>query len=573
MAQTAGMRIFCGVVVAASLWAGEYSPLRQINMGNVRRLQVAWTYRTGEPLTALPGGGRAPAFETTAVHAHGLLYISSPFGKVVALEPDSGKVRWERQIAIDRNGNYGDFASRGVSVWKDRIFVATIDAQLVALDALTGVPSAGFVSPDLKKGLHRGPDYQGEYEQTSPPAVIGDLIITGSAIADNNRVDAPTGEVRAWDAKTGKLVWTWHPTEGKLGGANAWSLIRVDAKRGLVFVPTGSASPDYYGGERPGKNEWANSVVALEAKTGKLVWGFQTVHHDIWDYDVASPPELYTVKGKAAVAVGSKTGHVFMLDRATGKPLFPVEERLVPKSDVETASATQPFPSKPASLVPHVAEPLDAACAERMGQLRNEGVFTPPSVKGSLIVPGNIGGLHWGGLAWSPEENLLIAPVNHLPAIIRLIPRAEFAGAKGRRMEGVEMATQRGAAYGISRELFRAADGRPCVTPPWGSLVAVDTITGDIRWRAPLGPINLGGPLATGGGLLFIGAALDANFRAFDLKSGAEVWQGKLPASARSTPMSFEHKGKQYVVIAAGGHDPALGPLDNAVVAFALDGQ
>jgi len=205
--------------------------------------------------------------------------------------------------------------------------------------------------------------------------------------------------------------------------------------------------------------------------------------------------------------------------------------------------------------------------------LRNEGVFTPPSVKGSLIVPGNIGGLHWGGLAWSPEENLLIAPVNHLPAIIRLIPRAEFAGAKGRRMEGVEMATQRGAAYGISRELFRAADGRPCVTPPWGSLVAVDTITGDIRWRAPLGPINLGGPLATGGGLLFIGAALDANFRAFDLKSGAEVWQGKLPASARSTPMSFEHKGKQYVVIAAGGHDPALGPLDNAVVAFALDGQ
>ena len=350
------MRFVCSlVVVATGLWAGEYSPLRQVNTGNVNRLRVAWTYRTGEPLTALPGGGRAPAFEATAVYAHGLLYVSSPFGKVVALEPDSGKVRWERQIAIDRNGNYGDFASRGVSVWKDRIFVATIDAQLVALDAMTGLPCVGFVSPDLTKGLRRGPEYRGEYEQTSPPAVIGDLVITGSAMADNHRVDGPTGEVRAWDAKTGKLVWTWHPTEGKLGAANAWSLIRVDAKRGLVFVPTGSASPDYYGGERPGKNEWANSVVALEAKTGKLVWGFQTVHHDIWDYDVASPPELYTVKGRAAMAVGSKTGHVFLLDRATGKPLFPVEERAVPASDVETASATQPFPTRPPSLVPHMA--------------------------------------------------------------------------------------------------------------------------------------------------------------------------------------------------------------------------
>lgn len=567
------MRVLSFLVVAAAAWAGEYSPLKQVNAKNVGRLRQAWLYRTGESLQALPGGGRPPAFEATAVYAHGLLYISSPFGKVVALEPDSGKVRWERQIAIDRKGNYGDFASRGVAVWKDRIFVATIDARLVALDALTGEPSVGFISPDLTQGLRRGPEYRGEYEQTSPPAVIWDLVITGSAVADNHRMDSPTGEVRAWDARTGRLVWTWHPTEGKTGGANAWSLIRVDAARGLVFVPTGSASPDYFGGERPGDNRWANSVVALDAKTGRLRWGFQTVHHDIWDYDVASPPELYTVRGRAAVAVGSKTGHVFLLDRVTGKPLFPVEERPVPQTEMEAASPTQPFPSKPPSLVPQRFEPANAACAEWAAKLRNEGVFTPPSVQGSLILPGNIGGLHWGGLAWSPEENLLITPVNNLPAVIRLIPRAEFAREKGRRLQGIEMTAQRGAAYGMSRELMRGADGLPCGKPPWGMLMAVDTVTGDIRWSTPLDSINLGGPLATAGGLVFLGATLDAFLKVFETKTGREVWRGALPASARSTPMSFSHKGKQYIVIAAGGHDPSLGPLDNAMVAFALDDQ
>ncbi len=558
-------------VAATVAWAGEYSPLEQINTKTVGKLRQAWLYRTGEPLQALPGGGRPPAFEATAVYAHGLLYVSSPFGKVVALEPDTGKVRWERQIEIDRRGHYGDFASRGVAVWKDRIFVATIDVRLVALDALTGEPSVGFIAPDLKDGLARGPEYSGEYAQTSPPALIGDLVITGSAVADNHRADSPTGEVRAWDARTGKLVWTWHPTEGKTGGANAWSLIRVDAERGLVFVPTGSASPDYFGGGRPGDNRWANSVVALDAKTGKLRWGFQTVHHDIWDYDVASPPELYDVRGQAAVAVGSKTGHVFLLDRVTGRPLFPVEERRVPQTDLEVASPTQPFPSKPPSLVPHKFEPASAACAEWAAKLRNEGVFTPPSVEGSLILPGNIGGLHWGGLAWSPEENLLVTPVNNLPAVIRLIPRAGFAKEKGRRLEGVEMTSQRGAAYGMSRELMRGADGMPCGKPPWGSLVAVDTLTGDIRWSTALASINLGGPLTTAGGLVFLGATIDPFLKAFELKSGREVWRGALPASARSTPMSFSHKGKQYIVIAAGGHDPSLGPLDNAMVAFAME--
>lgn len=558
---------FLAVTVA---WAGEYSPLRQVNAQNVGKLRQAWVYRTGESLKPMPGGGKPPAFEATAVYAHGLLYVSSPFGKVVALEPDTGKVRWERQLEVNRKGAYGDFASRGVAVWQDRIFVATIDAKLVALDALTGAPSAGFAAVNLRQGLKRGPEYDGEYEQTSPPAVIGNLVITGSAIADNNRKDAPTGEVRAWDARTGRLVWTWHPTEARTGGANAWSLIRVDAQRGLVFVPTGSASPDYYGGERPGDNRWANSVVALDAKTGKLRWGFQTVHHDIWDYDVASPPELYTVRGRAAVAVGSKTGHLFLLDRVTGEPLFPVEERAVPRTELEAASPTQPFPTKPPSLVPQRFEPANAACAEWAAKLRNEGVFTPPSVQGSLILPGNIGGLHWGGLAWSPEENLLIGPVNNVPAVIRLIPRAEFAAERGRRLSDIEMTSQRGAAYGMSRELMRGKDGLPCGKGPHGSLVAVDTVSGEIRWSTPLASINLGGPLATAGGLVFLGATLDPFLKAFETKTGREVWRGALPASARSTPMSFSHNGKQYIVIAAGGHDPSLGPLDNAMVAFAL---
>jgi quinoprotein glucose dehydrogenase len=613
---TAGL--LCLAASAAQAPPSQYSPADQIASNNVAGLRVAWTYRSGEPTTAAPGGGRDAAFEATPVYAAGLLYIGTPWGKAIALDPETGEQRWSFDAKINPKGNYGDFASRGVTFWADpsagtgapqspepchtRIFLASIDAQLFALDAASGEPCSGFGDNgriDLTRGLRRGPEYVGEYEQTSPPAVIGDLVIVGSAIADNSRADSPSGEVRAFDARTGALRWTWDPLAGspQAGGANAWSLIRVDAERGLVFVPTGSPSPDYFGGLRPGDNRYANSMVALHARTGEVAWHFQTVHHDLWDYDVASPPTLFNVRRGGrdipAVAVGSKTGHLFLLHRETGEPLFTVEERAVPKSDApgEAPSATQPVPDKPAPLVPQAFTAAEAwgptesdrqSCRDQMKGLRSEGIFTPPSVQGSVIVPGNVGGMHWGGAAYDPKSGSLIVPVNRMAAVVRLVPSERFE-AHRKENQGWETTRQRGAAFAMSRQFLRSPSGLPCNPPPFGTLTSIDAATGQLRWEVPLGTlplpgarpewgsINLGGPLATGGGLVFIGASFDPAMRAFDVTTGQELWRGELPASARSTPMTFVGpSGKQYVVIAAGGHTPAFGKLDNAVVAFAL---
>jgi quinoprotein glucose dehydrogenase len=598
---------------AAAQEASQFSAISQIQRDNVAQLQVAWTYRTGEPVTPLPDRGKPPAFEPTPIYADGLLYIGTPYGKAIAIDPETGKERWAFDARINREGNYGDFANRGVSTWLDsqaeagapcrrRIFFASIDARLFALDAATGTPCAGFGDKgmiDLTVGLRRGPDYVGEYQNTSPPAIIDGLVIVGSALADNNRLDAPSGEVRAFDARWGRLQWTWDslPQNHNAGAANAWSRITVDPERRLVFVPTGSASPDYFGGLRPGDNRFANSVVALHAKTGEVAWHFQTVHHDLWDYDVASPPVLFTAtrdgRQVPGVAVGSKTGHLFLLNRETGAPLFSIEERPVPESDVpgEKAWPTQPFPVLPRSLVPQklgadevwgVTEEDRESCRQQVAALRNEGIFTPPSLRGSLIVPGNIGGLHWGGVAFDPKHGLLIAPANHLAADDTLVPREKFQSYRKQHPDQ-ETTAQSGTPFAMSRKFLRAPSGLPCNPPPFGDLTAVDVNTGEVRWKVPLGKLpmpgalpewgslNLGGPLVTGGGLLFIGATFDPVMRAFDVESGKELWQGTLPTSARAVPMTFTGpSGKQYVVIAAGGHSEEFGKFDNAIVAFAL---
>lgn len=555
------------------------------------QLKVAWTYHTGalQPETAL---NQKAAFEATPILVDGTLYLSTPFNQVIALDPGSGAEKWKFDPQINRSHDYAEVSSRGVAAWVDdkaagpcrlRIFEGTIDARLIALDGQTGKPCADFGKNgqvELWRGVGFGPEFLGYYQVTSAPTVAGDVVITGSSIADNMAVDMPRGVVRAFDARTGALRWTWDPipwAEKQLvrtGAANAWSTFAADAARDLVFIPTGSASPDYYGGARPGDDKWANSVVALKASTGEFVWGFQVVHHDLWDYDVASQPTLIEFHGKPAVAVTTKIGNVFVLDRATGKPLHAVEERAVPKSEIagEGVSPHQPIPEW-SPMVPQKLVVTDSWCRDKLATLRNDGLFTPPGYQGTISFPGNIGGVNWGSAAWDPQRNILLANTNRVAAVLQLIPREEMGAAMEHPQEMAwrgEFARQRGTPYGMHRDWLVTPAGIPCNEGPSGALVAFDLSTGKLRWQSPLSTINLGGPMATAGGLVFTAAALDPNLHAFDADTGRELWSAELPASAQSTPMTYEWHGKQYIVICAGGHGKMKSKMGDAVVAFAL---
>jgi len=610
----------------------RYSPLSQVNRGNVSQLKIAWTYRTGaEEVKAISAGNAA--FESTPILVDGLLYLTTPYNRVIALDPATGTEAWtyDPQVPLDRR--YSELTSRGVSTWPGahdkrankiknarRIFVATIDARLIALDAATGKPVAGFGENgqvDLTRDARLVE--RGNYQVTSPPAIIGDLVVVGSSIGDNRGVELERGVVRAYDAVTGKLRWSWDPipkdkldpayktwageSAMKTGAANAWSIISADPGRDLVFVPTSSPSPDFYGGERKGDNRYANSVVALKASTGRVAWSFQVTHHDLWDYDVASQPMLIDLKRNGreipAVAVGTKMGMIFVLDRRDGKPIFPVEERAVPQTTVpgEQTSPTQPFPKLPRPLVPHQLKPEDAWglndkdrdwCRGQIASLRNEGIYTPPSLDGTLAIPGNAGGMNWSGMSFDPARNLLFTNTNHLPFRVKLIPRAEFdkmreTGAIN-RFKG-EFGRQTGTPYVMYREPLLAPSGIPCFSPPFGKLTAVDLKTGEIRWETPLGKIpqlalsgkaaefgsfNMGGSVVTAGGLIFIAAAMDDKLRGVDVETGKIVWEGQLPASAQAAPMTYAAGGKQFVVICAGGHGKIGTKRGDHVVAFTL---
>jgi quinoprotein glucose dehydrogenase len=617
----------------------RYSPLTEINRDNVADLQVAWTYHTGD-VSDGSGGRRKSEFEATPIVVDGTLYLSTAFNRVIALDPETGAEKWAFDPKIDLQVHYSEgLMNRGVSTWIDparapgepcrrRIYIATIDARLFALDAATGAPCADFGQSgqvDLTQGISNI-IRKGEYEETSPPAVIDDLVIAGSGIADNDRVESPSGVVRAFDARTGALRWSWDPIpqdssdpaaatwEGasarKTGAANAWSVMAVDPARDLVFVPTGSASPDYAGTERKGDDKWADSVVVLHARTGKIAWGFQLVHHDLWDYDTAAPPLLTILhrdgRDVPVVVQGNKTGNLFVLNRDTGEPVFPVEERPVPQSHEpgEQTSPTQPFPVAPPPLTRQKLDAGDAwgltrwdreACRQQMQKLVAEGMFTPPTVQGSLVIPGNIGGMNWSGYAFDPVRQTLVTFTNSIAFEVHLIPRDQYQAHEDAAEQGklrAEVSPQHGTPYGFSRAPLvsqsRFPVHMPCNPPPWGSLVAVDLAKGTIRWQIPLGTLRdlspipltahygmagLGGPITTAAGLTFIaGTAGDEYLRAFDTDTGKELWKGRLPAGGQATPMTYRLKadGRQYVVIAAGGHGKLGNTLGDSLVAFAL---
>jgi quinoprotein glucose dehydrogenase len=603
----------------------RHSPLTQITRENVRALERAWTYRTGDLPPGPPGAGKL-AFEATPVLDDGTLYLCTPLNKIVALDAESGAERWVFDARPAFEGGW-TATCRGVAVWRDphaapgancgrRVFLATVDARLVAVDAGTGRACAAFGrggSVDLRAGI--GEIEGGEYYVTSPPVSIGDVVAVGALVADNRRVDGPGGVVRGFDARSGALRWAFDPVPPGTpplppapdgtprfhrGTPNAWSIFSADPERGLLFVPMGGPSPDFYGGHRRGFDHYGSALVALDGATGRVAWSFQTVHHDLWDYDVASQPTLIELEREGAripaVVQPTKVGHVFVLHRETGEPLFPVEERPVPQGDVpgERYAPTQPFPTFPPPLHPHRLSPEDAFgftpwdrghCRRKLAALRNDGVFTPPSFEGSLTYPGTPGGANWGSAAWDPDRRLLVLNQSRIGMAHRLLRREDVAD--GERTKYIGTSPQAGTPYAVRQDVPLSPFGVPCTPPPWGTLLAVDFAAGRVRWEVPFGttrdlapvPIplrfglpNMGGPIVTASGLVFIGAALDDYLRAYDVETGEELWRDRLPAGGQATPMTYRLRddGRQYVVLAAGGHGTLGTTPGDWVIAWAL---
>jgi membrane-bound PQQ-dependent dehydrogenase (glucose/quinate/shikimate family) len=586
----------------------RHSALAQINRENVSRLKRVWTYHTGEVDRSGNAADRhniAP-FESTPIVVDGVLYFSTPSSRVIALDAETGTEVWKYDPQAGSEGARRYYQHRGVSYWQSedgrerRIVFGTFDGRLIALDAKSGQPCANFGNGGtvhLRARLD-GDDPKALYSVTSAPAIYKNLVITGAMVPEFPS-KGPSGQVRAFDVRTGKLEWTFHtiPRPGEKGhetwsgdewkdrtGANVWSTMSVDEKRGLVFLPVGSASYDFYGADRKGANLFANSLVALDAATGKLVWYFQMVHHDIWDYDMPAQPVLIDVKRAGqtipAVAQVTKMGFVFVFDRVTGKPLFPIEERALPKSEVpgEETSPTQPFPAKPPALVRQkfteadmdLSDSGDKFCAEMFRASQGGSIFTPYGLKQTLVVPGTLGGGNWSGASFDPGRGYLFVNANEVGAVGALEPQPEGSAEKYRRNN-------------VHGEYARFWDEqqRPCQKPPWGTLNAVDVNSGELAWKVPLGgeegakekkgSPSLGGSIVTNG-LVFIGATADAKFRAFDAKTGEELWSADMEANANATPTTYlgRKTGKQYVVIAAGGGGYFRGKTSDTLAAFAL---
>ena len=604
----------------------KYSPLTQVNAANVKDLALAWEYHTGEVSTSKTS---LDAFEDEPSLIEGNIVICSTSRRLIALDPATGRERW---IYDPKTKPVGMKKCRGISAWTDnladekascrtRIFLGTADYRLVAIDAKNGKPCSGFgVNGEVQMRSSKTEIWRGEVSAGSRPAVVNGVVVVGSAVADNQRVDAPSGRVLAFDARTGKQLWEFDPiprdpsspaaatwltgTAGGIhGGGNVWAEMSVDESLDLVYLPTTSPSGDFYGAFRPGANAYADSIVAVKGATGEVAWSFQFTHHNIWDYDTPSQPLLldlnYNGKRTPAVVQNTKTGLIFVFNRKTGEPLIPYVERPVPQVGAvpgEWLSPTQPFPVGMPALSPLKIAPDDAwgftpydrwKCKKRIAGLNHGPIYMPPSLRGTVMRPAASGGPNWGGGAYDPKTHLMVVPSNRVPMVVTLVPRASVEIDKGQAIEtrGAMLFPNEGAPYVTKLEPLLSPFGSPCTAPPWAALTAVDLESGTIRWEVPLGSIDklahlpfewelgtpgAGGPLITAGGLVFIGYTLDDRFRAFDLLTGETLWKVSLPAAGMATPMSYEVNGQQYILLTAGGHSMYGSTKGDSVVAYRL---
>lgn len=600
----------------------RYSPLKQITPENVGTLQVAWQYQTGD--VKLPDDIGETTYQVTPLKVRDTLYLCTPHNWAIALDAATGKENWKFDPNVGLNPDRQHQTCRGVSYYADstvaagqpcaeRIYLPTSDARLIALDAANGqiCPSFGDKGTlHLEKGMSYNP--AGYYYSTSPPVIAAGKIIVGGAVNDNYSIHEQSGVIRAFDINTGALVWNWDSgnpdvttllPEGQTYTANSpnsWSVSSVDEKLGLLYVPLGNQTPDQLGAGRSANVEkFSSSIVALDLNSGQMRWVRQTVHHDLWDMDVPSQPSLLdinTATGAIPALVGpTKQGDIYVLDRRTGEPIIPVKEVPAPAGALEGDFSA---PTQPISDLTFMPKPLTGkdmwgvsmfdqlACRIEFLRLRYEGRYTPPSLQGSLIYPGNFGVFNWGGVAVDPARQVMFGMPTYLAFTSRLVPRAEVpppsAGTKGSE-QGLNR--NEGAPYAVIMGPFVSPLGVPCQAPPWGYVAGVDLRTGKIAWKhrngtvrdsSPLplpfkvGVPGIGGPIITAGGVAFLGAAVDDYFRAYDLTSGKQLWEARLPAGGQSTPMSFALDGKQYVVIVAGGHGSVGTTPGDYVIAYAL---
>ena len=603
----------------------KYSPLEQINAKNVSQLVKAWEYRTGE---ISHDNKVLDSFQDEPSLVDGNLVVCTTSRRLIALDPATGAQRW---VHDPKSKPTGMRKCRGITAWTDpqaaadtmcktRILLGTADYRLVAVDSKTGKGCPGFGKDGVVEMPTTKPIlWPGEVAAASRPAVVNGVVVVGSAVADEQRLEAPSGRVLAFDARSGKPLWEFDPiprkaddpasktwlNEGEIphGGGNVWSEMAVDESLDMVYLPTTAASLNFYGVKRPGTNSYTSSVVALKGKTGEVAWHFQFVHHDIWDYDTPAQPLLvdlpYNGKLTPALVQNTKQGLIFIFDRRTGEPLVPFYERPVPQTgaiDGEWLSPTQPFPVGMPALSPQGITPDDAwgfspidrwLCKKRIEELQYGPMYTPPGLKGTIIRPSVGGGPNWGGGAYDPKTHLMVVPANQVPVVVTLKKRDPNAGAQAQKIEsrGAMTFPYAGTEYEAKIEPLLSALGSPCTAPPWADLTAIDLAHGTVKWKVALGDISklapipleielgtpgAGGPLVTAGGLVFIGYTLDDKMRAFDLMTGETLWKTVLPAGGNATPVSYEVNGEQYVVITAGGHSMYGSTKGDHVVAYKL---